>query len=196
MKKILTVIVALVAAVGSFAQQPTGTLSVAPKAGINISTMTKAIEGKMKVGFVGGVDLTYQMADAFALSGGLFYSQQGMKQELSSTITSSHKNDYFNVPILANYYIAPGLAIKAGVQFGALLSAKLKSGNDIASATVDVKEAYKSLDIAIPIGVSYEFSHLIIDARYNFGLTTSVKDLEESSKNNVIMLTVGYKINL
>ena len=36
----------------------------------------------------------------------------------------------------------------------------------------------------------------MIDARYNFGLTHIYKDDPGSSKNGVIMLTVGYKIPL
>ena len=44
------------------------------------------------------------------------------------------------------------------------------------------------------MGISYEFSNFIIDARYNLGLTKVMKDPAPSSKNSVIMLTVGYKI--
>lgn len=44
------------------------------------------------------------------------------------------------------------------------------------------------------MGISYEFSNFIIDARYNLGLTRVTKDPSPSSKNSVIMLTLGYKI--
>lgn len=199
MKKIFSVIVALVATVSAFAQQPVGTLSVAPKAGINLATMTKAEDSSMRLGFVGGVDLTYQISNAFAVSGGLFYSQQGVKG-CEDGIDMTLKNDYFNVPILANYYVIPGLALKAGVQFGALLSAKGKGSDSGISAEVDMKDAYNSMDVSIPVGLSYEFSNFIIDARYNIGMTKSIKeepgDEVVGSKNGVIMLTVGYKFNL
>lgn len=208
-------IVALVATVNVFAQQPAGTLSVAPKAGINLAYMTEAEDGKMKPGLVAGVDLTYQVSDAFAISGGLFYSQQGVKNKengvepvdgVNVNVVYDRKlnNDYFNVPILANYYVAPGFAIKAGVQVGALLSAKGKGTATYSVAgqsqsikeDIDLKEAYNSIDFSIPVGVSYEVSNVIIDARYNFGLTKSMKDIESGTKNSVIMLTVGYKFNL
>ena len=49
-------------------------------------------------------------------------------------------------------------------------------------------------------GLSYEFdNHVVIDARYVFGLTNiNVLDLEteKKMKNSVFMLTVGYKIDL
>lgn len=44
------------------------------------------------------------------------------------------------------------------------------------------------------MGISYEFSNFIIDARYNLGLFKVAKDPAPSSKNSVIMLTLGYKI--
>lgn len=219
MKKILTVIVALVASVSAFAQQPVGTLSVAPKAGINLAYMTKAEDASMKLGFIGGVDLTYQMTKKFALSGGLFYSQQGVKNKengtdiidgvrVDATYNRKLNNNYFNVPILANYYVAPGLALKAGIQIGALLSAKGKGDvtyniggeSQTIKEEIDMKDGYNSIDFSIPVGLSYEFSNVIIDARYNFGLTKSIKGVDDmtvdGTKNSVIMLTVGYKINL
>lgn len=212
-------IVAFVATVGAFAQQPVGKLSIAPKAGINMAYMTAAENGKMKLGFVGGVDLTYQFSNMFALSGGLFYSQQGVKGtetisdivegvRVNATIDRKLNNDYFNVPVLANFYVAKGLALKTGVQIGALLSAKGKgevqasaAGHGISQKVEeDLKDAYNSVDFSIPVGLSYEISNVIIDARYNIGLTKSVKEeggaTVDGTRNNVLMLTVGYKFNL
>lgn len=215
MKKVITMIVALVATVSAFAQQPVGTLSIAPKAGINLAYMTAAENGKMKLGFVGGVDLTYQFSNVFGLSGGLYYSQQGVKAtetgtdfiegvKVDGTIDRKLNNNYFNVPILANIYVAPGLALKAGVQVGALLSAKAKGVVKASAAgqsysenvEVDMKDVYNSVDFSIPVGLSYEISNVIIDARYNIGITKSIKEVDEGSRNNVLMLTVGYKFNL
>ena len=52
----------------------------------------------------------------------------------------------------------------------------------------------KKVDFSIPIGISYEISDFVIDARYNLGLT-NINDTDKyKSKNGVIMLTVGYKI--
>ena len=54
----------------------------------------------------------------------------------------------------------------------------------------------KTLDFSIPLGLSYEFSDFIIDARYNLGLTNIFDTSSVNVKNGVIMLTVGYKIPL
>ena len=66
--------------------------------------------------------------------------------------------------------------------------------------SVDYKDDFEKFDLSIPIGLSYEFSDFIIDARYNLGLTKIIDDreiLEDSNKakNSVFMLTVGYKIS-
>ena len=105
---------------------------------------------------------------------------------------------YLNVPILANYYVAPGLAIKAGVQPGFLLSRKWKGEENIDGKWVKFDESgtdgLKKFDLSIPIGLSYEISDFVIDARYNLGLTKIVEHYD--GKNSVIMLTLGYKIPL
>lgn len=53
---------------------------------------------------------------------------------------------------------------------------------------------FKSFDFSIPLGLSYEFSDFVIDARYNLGLTDLVDYAK--GKNSVIQFTVGYKIPL
>lgn len=65
------------------------------------------------------------------------------------------------------------MALKAGVQPGFLLAAKAKEGD----VKVDVKEMYKTFDLSIPVGLSYDFKFgLILDARYNIGVTNLAKD--------------------
>ena len=54
----------------------------------------------------------------------------------------------------------------------------------------------KKVDISIPLGLSYEFDDIVIDARYNLGLTKIDDNDLGKVKNGVIMLTVGYKIPL
>ena len=88
--------------------------------------------------------------------------------------------DYINVPVLANVYVAPGLAVKLGLQPGFLVS-----DNSIGT---------KSFDLSIPVGLSYEFNNFVIDGRYNLG---AIKIWEPSdSKNSVFQVTLGYKFDL
>lgn len=139
---------------------------------------------KMKLGLVAGAEFGYNMSEQFALTAGLLYTMQGAGNDKNSDYNL--KLDYLNIPVLANYYVAPGFAIKAGLQPGFLMSAKM-DGHDI-------KDGYSKFDLSIPLGLSYEFNDFVIDGRYNLGLTKVDKDGEDKVYNSVIMLTVGYKI--
>ena len=165
------------------------------------ATMAKVTGGdmKMKVGLVGGAELGIKVAEPFDVTAGVLCMMQGGKnkdtdllKDASSTLT------YLNVPIMANFYVLPGLALKAGVQPGFLLANKTKWSDNESGKWVDYdttsKDGLNKFDLSIPMGISYEFSNFIIDARYNLGLTKVAKDPAPSSKNSVIMLTLGYKI--
>ena len=194
MKKILmTIVVALMATVSVNAQE----MFVKPMIGGTLSTITKADESKMKLGLVAGAELGYKVADPFAITAGLLVSMQGNAFKDNSYI-KNEKNTltYLNVPVLANYYITPGLAIKAGIQPGFLLSRKWKGEENINGKWEKFDESgtdgLKKFDLSIPIGLSYEISDFVIDARYNLGLTKVVKNFD--GKNSVFMLTFGYMI--
>ena len=111
---------------------------------------------------------------------------------------------YINVPIVANFYAFKGLAFKAGVQFAFLTNAKDKytitNGGSENSVSRDVKDAFNTFDFSIPVGVSYEFdNHIVIDARYNIGVTKENKDSYPGVKDchkSVFLATVGYKFKL
>ena len=196
MKKLMILAVMAIASLTANAQQEVGTISVTPKVGFNAAKITDADDASFKLGLVAGADVSYQLAEKFAVSAGLFYSMQGAKEKvkvLGESVTYKYNLDYINIPILANYYVIPGLAIKLGLQPAFNVKHKIKGESHGSSSESDI-EKFKSFDLAIPIGVSYQFSDFVVDARYNFGLT-KIWDYEgSSSKNSVIQFTFGYVI--
>lgn len=197
MKKLFVIAALMVATLGANAQQ----MFIKPMVGGTLATLTGDVEGaKMKLGLVAGAEFGYNINDMFAVTAGALVSLQGAKFDDTSVTKDMTTNlTYLNVPILANVYVAPGLAIKAGVQPGFLLSRKTK-GDELVGNGTWVSSEYtstdgmKKFDLSIPLGLSYEFSDFVIDARYNLGLT-NINDTDSyKSKNGVIMLTVGYKI--
>ena len=193
MKKIMMIAAMMIAALGVNAQNEVGQFSVMPKAGINISSLTKDDGTKSKVGFVGGLEFAYGAAKNFEVTAGVLYSMQGAKVENTDVKINM---DYINIPILAQYYIVKGLAVKAGVQVGFNTKAKFSDGN----TSVDVKDFYsalgvdtdkKTVDFSIPVGLSYEIANVVLDARYNIGMTDVFEGAE--NKNSVIQITLGYK---
>ena len=201
MKKMMILAVMMVATLTASAQQAVGTWSVTPKVGMNFATVRDGgDDAKMKFGLVAGADLTYQIAQPFAISVGAFYSMQGAKvseKEFGVTVDGTANLEYINVPILANIYVVPGLAIKAGIQPGFNVKHKAKSKGKVEGHSFEAEtdiDDFKSFDFSIPLGLSYEFSDFVIDARYNLGLTDLIEDAK--GKNSVIQFTLGYKIPL
>lgn len=194
MKK-LFMIVAMMVATLSVSAQEAGQMFIKPMAGGIFSTLVGDVDDvKGKIGLVGGAEFGYNINETFGITAGLLYTMQGCKDK---DVDANFNLDYINVPVLANVYVAPGLALKAGPQIGFLTRAKLDD--------VDMKDVCNTIDFSIPVGVSYEISDFVIDFRYNIGITSVSKNKEiksevveiesdKKTRNSVFMLTVGYKI--
>ena len=196
MKKILILAVMMLTTMTVSAQMRAGSWAVMPKAGFNLATVTDADDASMKLGLVAGADMIYQINEPLAISFGVLYSMQGAKAKVKEggvTIKNKLKMDYVNIPILANFYVTRGLALKAGIQPGFNVKHKMKVESGGSSVESDIPN-FKSFDFAIPIGISYEISNFVIDARYNLGLTKLWDQEGSSSKNSVFQFTLGYKI--
>lgn len=193
MKKLLLMAAVMLASVGAYAQHAVGSFTLQPKVGLNVADLTNEDNSKVRCGFVGGAELEYQATDIFSVSAGALYSMQGCKYESGNT-TWTNKLDYINIPILANVYVVKGLAVKLGIQPGFNVNSQCKVSNGSNSATSDIDA--KSFDFSIPVGVSYEFPKvpIVIDARYNWGLTKVWDD--NDAKNSVFQFTLGYKFDL
>lgn len=183
MKKLLFLAAFVLSSIGAFAQYEGGEITIQPKLGLSVTNISDG-DGDWKAGFVGGAELEYHVSPMFGVSAGLIYSMQGAKDD-----DVKLNLDYINIPILANVYVAPGLALKAGIQPGFNVNSKLKSGG----VSVDYNDV-ESVDFSIPVGASYEYMGFVFDARYNIGLTKIVDGSD--SKNQVFQFTVGYKFAL
>lgn len=197
MKKILLMAVVMLASVASYAQQAVGTFTLQPKIGMNVASLTKSDGADPRIGLAAGVEAEYQATDIFSVSAGVIYSMQGNKYDYDvlgkKTVTKTNKLDYINIPILANVYVVKGLAVKLGIQPAFKVNDQIKTSVDEGSTTADVDKA-ESFDFSIPVGLSYEYSNVVFDARYNFGVT-NIADGGDS-KNSVFQFTLGYKFAL
>lgn len=191
MKKIILMAVMALATVSSFAQHAVGTFTIQPKVGLSLANVTKG-DGDIRVGAVAGAEFEYQVSDIFSLSAGALYSMQGCKGEVEG-YDATVKLDYLNIPILANVYVAKGLAVKLGIQPGFNVTSKAsveKGGTKVTTELDDVE----SVDFSIPVGLSYEINNFVIDARYNLGVSKIMDGSD--SKNSVFQFTLGYKFAL
>ena len=188
MKKLFVMAAMVLSSVGAFAQQAAGTTTIQPKVGLNVSTIG---DNDWKAGFAAGAELQYQATSNFGVAVGALYSVQGFKGKdieidtpiVDGTIQNDYKWNpgYINVPITLNYYPVAGLALKTGLQPGFLVNKD------------DMDDA-KTVDLSIPVGLSYEYQGIVFDARYNIGVTKLADNYDHY--NNVIQITVGYKFSL
>ena len=197
MKKLLMMLVMATVAMTASAQntlRDNGTFTLQPKVGVGIANLSgnyttlAGIDNKVRVGLVAGVEGEYYATNWLGIALGLNYAQQGWKFE-GNGIKETTKLDYLNVPLTGNFYVAKGLALKTGVQFGFLMNGKVEN--------TDVKDACEKLNLSIPIGVSYEISNFVLDLRYNLGLTkTNKEDNGNKVRSDLLQITLGYKIPL
>lgn len=194
MKKMFLAAAMMLVSVATFAQNAVGQITIQPKVGLNIANVTDADDADARIGLAAGAEFEYGVTDMIGVSAGLVYSMQGYKYS-EGNVDTTVKLDYLNVPILANVYVAPGLAVKLGVQPGFKLSSKTKiEGSGVSIEGESDDDGVKGFDLAIPVGVSYQYQNIVLDARYNWGVT-KVYDGGDS-KNSVFQITLGYKFSL
>ena len=196
MKKLFLLAAIMMASTCAFAQHEPGSLTVQPRIGFSAADFNNTYDTEARVGLVVGPEFEYTLSNRFSLAAGLNYSQQGSELKDADV---TFKMDYLTIPIVANVYLFKGFALKAGVQPGINLSAKL----DANGKEVDIDGMVKSFELGVPVGLSYEFRHFVLDARYIFGVTKifdekklNMNDVDLDSKNLGFQLTLGYKFTL
>lgn len=214
MKKLFLFLAMMVVTMTVQAQHEEGNITIQPRIGVTLSTISGddllSDDAKMKVNLTYGFEVEYYFTDKLSIAGGLLFTNQGYKYDYYEGVepgvnftkkTASFDNYYATVPITFNYYLVEGLAIKAGVQPSFRVKTKLKADDrkmDLDEALNfifgDQEVTLNKFDLSIPVGFSYEYNKIVFDARYNFGLIKLFKGIDNSSRNRVISLTLGYKL--
>ena len=190
MKKMLMLIIATCSLVFANAQIQFGV-----KANYNLTTITSSqgANVKSKSGFSGGVLASIPISDPFYLQPEIVYSGQGTSFSIGGT-TANVNYDYLNVPVLFKYQNPNGLFAETGPQVGFLLSANIKANG----MTNDLKDQIQSVDFSWAFGLGYKITDLGLgfDARYNLGLTNTLKNGQgETEKNSVFQFGLFYMFN-
>ncbi len=163
-------------------------------------------DGSALLGPQVGVTVFSPINERLSMEGGLRYAGKGTKTsfdgsdgEENYSYSDKTRLNYLDVPLLARYQVGQGgFSVYAGVQPSLLLSAKRKSeGSGTESQTTDVKDSYKSLDMAGSVGVGYAFGNgLRLNAGYDHGFANIANnDAFGAAKirNRSFKLTLGYR---
>ena len=185
----------------------------APKVGLNLSNVL-GLDNSMKPGLVAGAYVEVFVAKNIALDVEMQYSQQGASGIYRNISTT---DDYGN-PIIQKYgpynvnlhYINTNYIVRwypwadlswsftTGIHTGYVISAhaKKKNGEDF-----NLKDYIYKGDVALPLGVSYEWKQWQIEARYNLyfrrlAKDAAAKDLLKNARNSMFEVTLGYRIQV
>ena len=103
MKKILLTLTVMLASAATYAQHAVGTVTLQPKVGMNVASLTDMKGSDPRIGLAAGAEVEYQVADIASVSAGVLYSMQGGKCEgemsflgFSQSGKLTYKLDYIN----------------------------------------------------------------------------------------------------
>ena len=200
MKKFFAFVAAAFMAISASAQSEAGSFTLQPNVGFTYTTATGDFGEGADGGFAltAGVEGMYMINDKFGAALGVNLTGYNVSYEFAKE-DIVYSNYYFNIPVTANYYVAPGLALKAGIAVNFLSTAKIDGYDEyewtMGRTTVGktkVKDLYKSTFFTVPVGASYEINDFVFDLRYNFGIS-KVSDTGIDGSFNALSFTVGYK---
>jgi len=197
MKKIMMIAVMAVCCLTANAQKmrhSAGDITIQPMIGFSVGTFrgeyTSSTEtgNEARVGLSIGAEAEYYTSvDWLSISAALKYEQLGWKWKKNSDPV---KLDYINIPIMANFYVAKGFALKAGLQAGFVVNDNAKDF---------MADGCKTFNFSMPIGLSYEFNNgITLDLRGGYSFTRVDKFDTNDFKYYCDggSLTIGYKFEL
>ncbi len=165
----------------------------------NINTDASATENyKNRTGFHAGA-FTLIKVSKLGIQPEILFSQQGSTVQINNQDFQSNFS-YVNIPVMLKLYLAAGINLQAGPQFGFVTNAETPIEISPGSYEVqDVKDLAKSSDVTAALGLGWDLPFgLTIDARYNLGLSKiydNAPTMEtENAKNQVFQVSIGYKL--
>lgn len=197
MKKFLA-ITAVVLGLGLQAQQTKDTkkdsgIELIPKAGITIATQSiKNMDGeKSKTSFQAGLGVNIQTGlQNFSVQPEVNFISKGTRIK-NHFGNQTYNLNYIEIPVLAKYSFGP-VYVNAGPSIGFLVGKSDK-----------IKAAYgktKTLDFGLQMGAGVAIpagpGKLIVDGRYNLGLSNISDEKGVNVKNRGFAVSLGYAIPL
>ena len=193
MKKIYAFIAAIFMAISVSAQSESGSVTLQPNVGITYTSLTGSAGEDIDaaIGLTAGVEGMYMFTDKFGAALGVSLTGYNVSNKEGLDKGKISSNYYICVPVMANYYVAPGLALKAGASINFLATSKYDGEDKVDGKKY--REFFRRGFISIPVGASYEINGFVFDARYNIGVRKILRDTDIDGSYNAFSFTVGYK---
>jgi len=205
MKKLFTITV-LVLSMFMLSQEANAQLiRYGIKGGVNISniknmtTLDAFEDTKSYTGYHAG-DFLGAKFTIVSVQADILYSVQGVSLlETGSTGDFIDlENTYINVPLMAKIHFIPLMNFQAGLQYSFLTKSVVDGSEDYPftpGQPIDIKEQFAGGDAAILVGIGFDISKLVIDLRYNIGVSdnNSALPTTDQIKSGTFQASVGFR---
>lgn len=199
MKKIIASLLVIFFAANVHAQS----IEAGVKAGINVSTLSKAPnlgDANSTTGFVFGGFVRTGAAGFFIQPEVLLTQRRGVFTDDSSKLTVTNTLTYLDVPVLFGYKLAV-FRFSAGPNFQFLMSANQDAPALLKDPNFS-RDNFNAATVGFQLGVGVNLGKINLDARYDgsigdLGKTITTKagqQVNYSTRANMFQLTLGYRI--
>lgn len=172
----------------------------------SLSTDLDDISEAARTGWQAGAFL--RVGEKLHLQPEVYFTAKAGQLQYADQITQDITFSSIDIPVLVGYKIIdpPTLNIRLQAGPGASLVTSKKftvsaDGIDPPEPSDEFKNSFKDMNWGLQVGAGVDFLFLTADLRYELGLSNLVKDsdgnpgsMTGTMKNNVFMLSVGWKI--
>lgn len=184
------------------AQSENVTTEFGIKGGLNMSNLYKndADDKNVLFGFNAGLYATLPISDFVAIQPELLFTTRGSELEYDNPGDNQKikfKLNYIELPLLVRANITKNFNIHAGGYASYLVSSKVTGEGPLEFENEFDTDDFNKFDAGLAAGIGVDFNPLSVGLRYNYGLTTIVKDGDNSSdfKNSNLSLYLSYRLN-
>lgn len=167
---------------------------VGVKGGATLANLTgeDVFNNSMSPGATGGAFARYPLSDMFSVQPEVLFAMKGAEYKVGD-IEAEQKIDCIDVPVLVRLIwknesqFEPSFLL--GPVVGFLLDNEITDGQEI-----DLEDGSKSTDFGMIVGAGLDYKlendAVLLDVRYERGLTSWLEDLDV--KNSVVSIMIGY----
>jgi hypothetical protein len=174
------------------------------KGGVNMSNLytEDADDENVLFGFNAGVYATLPVSDFVAIQPELLFTTRGSELEYNNPLGGDNqinkfKLNYIELPLLVRVNVTKNFNIHAGGYASYLVNSKVTGEGPVDFENEFDTDDFNKFDAGLAAGVGLDFNPISVGVRYNYGLTTIVKDGDDDSdvKNSNLSLYISYKLN-
>ncbi|MBL7139016.1 MAG: PorT family protein [Bacteroidales bacterium] len=178
-----------------------GQFTIGPKVGYNASKLSTSIDtvsSQFKSGFQIGVFV--RIGKRFYLQPELYYTTQGSEFKSNTDIWEQKVNiGSLDIPLLVGFKLLNTKVVNLRILAGPLASFVVNRSVKVSGiVTEPIENAdINSVNWAIQVGAGLDVLFMTLDVRYQIGLNNLIKQIENveaNSKNNVWVVSLGFKI--